>query len=99
MKRSKEILLRAALMVPASLLCAALQTAPASSASSPASQEAPEAMPRLLRAGTPEPSGPFDIPLPMWIVLGTCAALGTAGLTISWRQKKKKQRRPAAMVH
>lgn len=85
-------------MVPAGVLCVAFQSAPGSSASAPASQGAAETMPKLLRAGTPEPSGPFDIPMPMWIVLGTCAVLGTAGLTISWRQKKKKQRRPVTMA-
>jgi hypothetical protein len=46
----------------------------------------------------PQPSGPLDIPVPLWILVGTCATLGTAGLTVSWHQKRKKlqQRRVIA---
>lgn len=83
--------------VSSAALCLAFQAEPAST-TAPASQpEAAAIMPKILQAGSPESSGPFDIPLPMWIVLGTCAALGTAGLTISWRQKKKRQRRPVTI--
>ena len=91
-------------VMPLFLFCAALQ-AQTPSRTAPASQPASTAPASTLAATTsptlpvpdPQPSGPLDIPLPLWVLLGVCGVGGAAGLTVSWQQKRKRQRRQISL--